>query len=79
MGAVARERGFRGDYLTELCDPETGIEYDLDSERKSYPSKPHLIKDGGGVKRIVARSLREARRIARPRGLSGRRKPNVLR
>ena len=27
MGAVARERGFKGDYLTELCDPAIGIQY----------------------------------------------------
>ena len=27
MGAVAREHGFRGAYLTELCDPELNLEY----------------------------------------------------
>ncbi|MFZ5788993.1 MAG: lytic transglycosylase domain-containing protein [Acidobacteriota bacterium] len=27
MGSVARERGFRGPYLTELCDPETNLTY----------------------------------------------------
>lgn len=27
MGQVARERGFKGTYLTKLCDPETGIKY----------------------------------------------------
>ncbi|OCL26320.1 hypothetical protein U472_09940 [Orenia metallireducens] len=27
MGAVARERGFKGDFFTELCDPLLGIEY----------------------------------------------------
>lgn len=26
MGQVARERGFTGEYLTELCDPAAGIE-----------------------------------------------------
>jgi soluble lytic murein transglycosylase-like protein len=26
MGQVARERGFKGEYLTELCLPEIGIE-----------------------------------------------------
>src|SRR3990167_5296271 len=26
MGQVARERGFKGVFLSELCDPETGIE-----------------------------------------------------
>lgn len=27
MGAVAREHGFKGAYLTELCDPATNLEY----------------------------------------------------
>lgn len=27
MGQVARERGFLGAFLSELCDPETGIEF----------------------------------------------------
>lgn len=27
MGQVSRERGFIGEYLTELCDPAVGIEY----------------------------------------------------
>lgn len=27
MGAVARERGFEGRYLAQLCDPELGLEY----------------------------------------------------
>ena len=27
MGAVARERGFKGRYLSELCKPELGIKY----------------------------------------------------
>lgn len=52
-------------YQRAWTDAETGIEYDLDSERQSYPSKPHLIKKEGKVKGIVARSLREARRIAK--------------
>lgn len=26
MGGVAREVGFKGSFLTELCDPEVGIE-----------------------------------------------------
>ena len=29
MGAAARERGFRGVFLSELCDPEVGLEYGL--------------------------------------------------
>jgi soluble lytic murein transglycosylase-like protein len=27
MGQVARERGFTGEFLSELCDPPTGIEF----------------------------------------------------
>ncbi len=27
MGSVARELGFVGRFLTQLCDPETGLEY----------------------------------------------------
>lgn len=26
MGEVAREYGFRGEFLSELCDPETGLD-----------------------------------------------------
>ena len=45
-------------------DETTGIEYDLDSERRSYPNKPYLIKENGRVKHIVVRSLREGRKMA---------------
>ncbi len=45
-------------------DETTGIEYNLDSERQSYPTKPHLIKEDGTVKHIVARSPSEGRKIA---------------
>lgn len=27
MGQVARERGYKGPYLTALCDPATGLQY----------------------------------------------------
>ncbi len=27
MGEVAREEGFQGEFLTELCDPRLGVEY----------------------------------------------------
>ena len=27
MGAVAREYGFRGRFLSQLCDPPVGLEY----------------------------------------------------
>jgi hypothetical protein len=45
-------------------DEVTGIEYDLDSERRSIPSKPYVIRKDGKVKQVVARNLREARNIA---------------
>ena len=44
-------------------DETTGIEYDLDSERQSYPHKPHLLKEDGKVTRVMARSMYEARKI----------------
>ncbi|SRR5713226_1695082 len=44
-------------------DEATGIEYDIDSERQSIPSKPHLFRENGKVKRVVARDMREARSI----------------
>ena len=44
-------------------DEATGIEYDLDSERRRYPNKPHLIRKDGKVTRVVARSMDEARKI----------------
>ena len=31
-------------YERAWIDETTGIEYNLDSERQSYPTKPHLIK-----------------------------------
>ena len=36
MGAVAREHGFKGKYLTELCDPEIGLEYGARHLSKFY-------------------------------------------
>jgi len=44
-------------------DETTGIEYNLDSTLQNIPSKPHLFREDGKVKRIVARSMYEARRI----------------
>ncbi len=29
MGAAAREQGFKGNYLTELCDPYTNLEFGI--------------------------------------------------
>ena len=34
MGQVAREHGFAGKYLSELCDPEVGIRYGVMHFRK---------------------------------------------
>ena len=51
MGAVARERGFVGQFLTELCDPETGIEYgvrQLTIFLKKYELRMALLRYNGG-------------------------------
>jgi len=42
LGQVARENGFEGLYLTELCDPEVGIRYGmrvLAKQLRRYASK----------------------------------------
>jgi soluble lytic murein transglycosylase-like protein len=42
LGQVAREHGFEGMYLTELCDPEVGIRYGmrvLAKQLRRYASK----------------------------------------
>jgi|SRR5579859_998625 len=44
-------------------DETTGIEYNLDSDRRSYPSKPHLIRENGEVKRIVAGNTHQITKI----------------
>jgi len=36
MGAVARERGFEGKYLAELCNPEMGVKYGVKHLKWQY-------------------------------------------
>jgi len=36
MGETAREFGFKGRYLTELCDPATGLEYGCRKLRRCF-------------------------------------------
>ena len=36
MGAVARERGFKGKYMAELCMPEIGLEFSCKHLKKYY-------------------------------------------
>ena len=36
MGAVARERGFKGRYLAELCKPEIGVKYGVKHLKWQY-------------------------------------------
>lgn len=44
-------------------DPETGVEYDMDSDGNSLPSRPRLIPlEDGGVK-VVGRSMAEVEQI----------------
>ena len=57
MGAVARERGFGGLYLTELCDPETGIEYGvkhLDAFARRHELRTALLRYNGGGRELYA-------------------------
>lgn len=72
MGAVAREHGFRGPYLTQLCDPGTNLEYGCrhlaslmtwaggDIERA-------LAAYNGGREGNATRPLRNAAYVARVR------------
>jgi hypothetical protein len=43
MGAVAREVGFTGPYLTELCDPRTSLEYGCKFLRRLLDRHGHNI------------------------------------
>lgn len=58
MGAVAREYKFRGKYLTELCDPSTGMNYGCKHLRKLIHKYKGNIDDGlaaynaGSVRRL---------------------------
>lgn len=47
MGQTARERGFQGKFLTELCDPVTGIEFGC----KTLAHK--LERQGGDIKAAI--------------------------
>lgn len=53
MGQVAREMGFIGRYLTELCDPEVGIDYGCRKLQQCFQKHPDargalLCFNGGG-------------------------------
>lgn len=46
MGVVAREQGFRGRYLTQLCEPHTGLLYGvrhLQTKIKDNPDLPSAV------------------------------------
>lgn len=65
MGQVAREQGFTGRFLTQLCDPDIGVEVGCRKLQKCfalYPSNPEvalLHYNGGGNelygKQVLAR------------------------
>lgn len=48
-----------------FVNESTGIEYDLDSEHRANLNKPHFIKEGEKLKRVLARSPGECRKIHR--------------
>jgi hypothetical protein len=53
-------------------DETTGIEYDLDSELRTYPSKPYFFSEDGTIKRIVARDRGEVQKIVASLKAKGR-------
>jgi hypothetical protein len=56
-------------------DAATGLEYDLDSERQSTPTKTHVIRDNeGNVTKFIARSKKEANKLGRSLTRKGRSK-----
>ena len=52
MGQVAREQGFGGKYLTQLCDPDTGVDFGCRKLEKCFqqsePEAALLRYNGGG-------------------------------
>lgn len=64
MGEVAQELGWRGYYLTDLCDPDNGLDYGTRKlqqcfQGRSDPEEALLIYNGGGNpaygKQVLAR------------------------
>jgi soluble lytic murein transglycosylase-like protein len=45
MGEVAREEGFAGKFLTELCDPDTGLDYGCRKLKKCFIEHGVLLSD----------------------------------
>ena len=48
MGQVARERGFRGEFLSELCDPDVNISFGCEF-------LAHLLRTRGSVESALLR------------------------
>lgn len=53
MGQVAREKGFQGKFLTELCDPDLGVEFGCRKLQECFavhgePETALLAYNGGG-------------------------------
>ena len=62
MGETAREFGFGGGYLTELCDPDTGVNFGCKKLQKCFdihkvPDCSLLAYNGGGNKDYAAEVL----------------------
>jgi soluble lytic murein transglycosylase-like protein len=63
MGQVAREAGFRGEFLPELCDPATGLEWGCIVLSKKLaqsggdPAKALQLWNGGGNLQYAAQVL----------------------
>lgn len=63
MGQVAREFGFIGEYFTQLCDPDTGVDYGCKKLKKCLDdaggdeTKALLRWNGGGAPAYAAQVL----------------------
>lgn len=55
LGQVAREHGFSGPFLTELCDPDVGLDYGCKKFQQSIVAHPNDVRasllayNGGGA------------------------------
>lgn len=68
IGQVARELGFGGMYLSELCDPEVGLDYGCIKLRRCYRLHPASIEDAIAAyngKVGTARTLAYASKVLR--------------
>lgn len=72
MGQVAREFGFTGEFLTELCNPDVGLDYGCKKLKKCLDdaggdeTKALLRWNGGGAPGYAAQVLARKEKYAAP-------------